>query len=180
MKRSRFEVRSTTWLREARGLSLGPQTEPSCTHGEIVVTRCVGEQDRADAQLDWFSAGLGLLASAGVLCLLGTRPGVPEHVALALPWLAALAFVGGLALLAWVNRRAPSRQTICVYFVACGRSSARALQAALARARAGEPREELWFVADAAWPREIAAMLLADRARCFEARGATFVERRSA
>jgi hypothetical protein len=180
MKRSRFEVRSTTWLRDTHGVALAPHTEPSSQAGEITITRRVGELDTANARLDWFTAGLGLLASAGVLCLLGTRPGVPEHVAIALPWIAALALAGGVVVLAWVNRRTPPRRTLCVYFVAGGRSSPRALRSALARARTDEPVADVWIVADAAWPHEIAAVLLAERVRCFEPRGATFVERRSA
>ena len=179
MKRSRFEVRSTTWLRDTQGLSLD-HTEPASHEGEVSITRRVGELDDTSARLDWFTGGLGLLASSGVLCLLGTRPGVPEHVAIALPWIAAVAFFTGIVVLAWVNRRTPPRRTICVYFVACGRGSPRALRAALVRARVDEPGAEVWLVADVAWPSEIAAMLLGDRARCFEPRGGTFVERRSA
>ncbi|HWB75657.1 MAG TPA: hypothetical protein VG755_11900 [Nannocystaceae bacterium] len=166
-------------MRETQALSLG-HAEPSTQEGEITITRRIGEQDDAAGRLDWFTAGLGLLASSGVLCLLGTRPGVPEHVATALPWTAAAAFVTGLVVLAWVNRRRPPRQTICVYVVACGRGSPRAIRAALTHARADEPRAVVWLVADVAWPREVAASLLGEGARCFEPRGATFVERRSA
>lgn len=178
MKRSRFEARSATWLRNTHGVRLAPDDDAPTRRDDVILRRRVGEIDRSETTLDWFTAGLALLAVAAVLCLLSTRPGVPAHVEASLPWLAAGALVTGLGILARVNRRKPPRTTVTIYLVAAAKASPRLLAATLARISRDERLGELWLVADTRWPGEVISAFAESRLRWFEARADTFVERR--